>query len=319
MQDPLTMNVSSWEMDTGDLVMGATFLLQTVFGILGNGYLQCGYNFYVIESRVRSIHFILKHLFVANSLVIVFKGVPQTMEAFHLKTVLSDLGCKLVFYVHRLSRGMSLATTCLLSVFQAITISPMNSRWADLKVKAPKYIVPTVFLCWVLNMLVNVIYPLYMTAKWNDKTITKKNKLGYCARTEHDKITRFLSVLLVSVPDVVFLGLMLWASVSMVFILHRHKQRVRHIQRTRVSSRSSPESRATNTILLLVTAYVSSYTVSSLFSIYMAVSDVTKWLLNMNALSNLFFPSASPFLLLNYDSTGLSLYSVCCRRNAQIP
>lgn len=95
-------------------------------------------------------------------------------------------------------------------------------------------------------------------------------------------------------------------------------ERVQHIQRPPVSSLSSPESRATNTILLS-SAHVSSYTVSSLFSLYMAVSDATRWLMNMNALSNWFFPSASPFLLLNHDSRGLRLFSVCCRRNAQIP
>ncbi|KAF7470842.1 Hypothetical predicted protein [Marmota monax] len=43
---------------------------------------------------------------------------------------------------------------------------------------------------------------------------------------------------------------MFWASSSMVLILHRHKQRMQHIHKTS-SLRSSPESRATQTILLL--------------------------------------------------------------------
>lgn len=116
---------------------------------------------------------ILKHLFVANSLVIAFKGIPQTMEAFGLKIVLSDSECKLALY--RLSRGVSLGTTCLLSVFQAITISLRNSRWAELKVIAPKHVFPAVFLCWALYMLVNITFPLYVTGRWNNKPITHTN------------------------------------------------------------------------------------------------------------------------------------------------
>lgn len=122
---------------------------------------------------------ILKQLFIASSLVIAFKGIPKTMKDFGLKIVLSDSGCKLVLY--RPSRGVSLGTTCLLSVFQAITISLRNSMCAELKVIAPKQVVPAVFLCWALYMLVNIIFPLYVTGKWNKKLITKKKDLGYCS------------------------------------------------------------------------------------------------------------------------------------------
>ncbi|KAM9048261.1 LOW QUALITY PROTEIN: vomeronasal type-1 receptor 90-like [Megaptera novaeangliae] len=47
---------------------------------------------------------------------------------------------KVSFYTHRVAR-VSLCTTCLLSGFQAITISPSNSRCAKLKLKAPTFLV----------------------------------------------------------------------------------------------------------------------------------------------------------------------------------
>ncbi|XP_042555999.1 serine/threonine-protein phosphatase 2A 65 kDa regulatory subunit A alpha isoform-like [Dipodomys spectabilis] len=65
-------------------------------------------------------------------------------------------------------------------------------------------------------------------------------------------VADMLHVAILSVPDVLCLGLMLWASTSMLFILYRHKQRMRHIQRTSVSTRAPLESRATISILLLV-------------------------------------------------------------------
>ncbi|XP_029780244.1 vomeronasal type-1 receptor 4-like [Suricata suricatta] len=39
----------------------------------------------------------------------------------------------------RVARGVSIESTCLLSVFQAITISPQNSRWAALKGTAARH------------------------------------------------------------------------------------------------------------------------------------------------------------------------------------
>lgn len=51
-------------------------------------------------------------------------------------------------------------------------ISPRNSRWAELILKAPKYIVASIFLCWMLQMLGNVVFPIDVTGKWSNKDIT---------------------------------------------------------------------------------------------------------------------------------------------------
>lgn len=173
--DLLTMNVSS--LGNGHQRFGdRSYVLITdriwdFWELLSSLSLYLLVHHWMHRGRVTSL--ILKHLFVANSLVIAFKGIPQTMEAFGLKIVLSDSECKLALY--RLSRGVSLGTTCLLSVFQAIIISLRNSRWAELKVIAPKHVVPAVFLCWALYMLVNITFPLYVTGRWNNKPITHTN------------------------------------------------------------------------------------------------------------------------------------------------
>ncbi|MBZ3875490.1 Vomeronasal type-1 receptor 4 [Sciurus carolinensis] len=61
------------------------------------------------------------------------------MEQVHAEFSLGDIECKLLFYVHRVGRCMSIGTTCLLSIFQAITISPRDSSCSELKVKAPRH------------------------------------------------------------------------------------------------------------------------------------------------------------------------------------
>ncbi|XP_062944899.1 vomeronasal type-1 receptor 4-like [Cynocephalus volans] len=306
-------------MATRDSVMGIMFLFQTTFGILGNYSLYHYIFFYFKGCRVRFTDLILKHLSVANSLVIVFKGVPHTMEAFGLKIFLSDFGCKFVLYILRVGRGVSMSSTCLLSLFQAMTISLRKSRWPELKAQALKRTGPYIILCWILYMLVNIIFLLYITSKSN-KNITKEKNLGYCSGIGHNKITQSLLAALLTSPDVVCLGLMLWASIYMVFILYRHKQQVQHIHRNNLSPRSSPETRATQTILALVSNFVFFYTLSSLLSIYLALSDNPSWwLLHTTALSALCFPTVSPFLILSHDSRVSRLCSACCRRNTQFP
>ncbi|XP_014683422.2 vomeronasal type-1 receptor 4-like [Equus asinus] len=292
-------------MASRDLVIGMLFLIQTVVGILGNFSLLYHHLFlYFTGCRLRSKDLILNHMIVANSLTLLCKGVPQTMAAFGWNHFPSDLGCKLLFYLHRVGRGVTLGTTCLLSIFQAITISSRNSRWAELKVKAVSVIVISLFLCWILQMLINVMYAVFVSSNWSKKNITNQKHFGYCSAVRHDKTRDSLYAALLSVPDIFCFGLMLWASGLMVFILYRHKQRVKHIRRTHISPRSSPESRATQGILVLVSTFVSFYSLSSIFQICIGIFDNPNWLLlNISAWINGCFATACPFILMNRDSS----------------
>lgn len=102
-------NISD-RMTSRDLTIRMIFLSQTAFGILGNFSLLCHYlSFHFTGCRVRSTDLILKHLTIANLLVILSKGIPQTMAALGVEDFLNDTGCKLVFYVHRVSRDCPLA------------------------------------------------------------------------------------------------------------------------------------------------------------------------------------------------------------------
>ncbi|XP_003406461.1 vomeronasal type-1 receptor 4-like [Loxodonta africana] len=301
-------------MATRDFTIAMVFLSQTTVGILGNFFLLYHYIFlYFTACKSRSTDLILKHLMVANSLVIISKGIPVTMAAFGWKDFLNDIGCKLVFYVHMVGRGVSFGSTCLLSVFQAITINPRNFRCAELQVKSPKYIGFSNILCWILHMLVNIIIPMYVTSNLSNKTTTDKKNFGYCSSVRHDRTADSLHAL--TFPDVVCLGLMLWFSGSMVFILQRHKQRVQHIHRNTVYPRSSPETRATQTTLVLVSTFVCLYSLSSILNIFIAVFNrPSQWLLNMGALTAVCFPTVSPFLVLSRDSSASRVCFVWIRK-----
>ncbi|XP_023591994.1 LOW QUALITY PROTEIN: vomeronasal type-1 receptor 2-like [Trichechus manatus latirostris] len=303
-----------------DLKIAMILLFHMVVGILGNFSLMYHYtNFYFHGCRSRSTDLILSHLTVANSLVILSRGIPGTIAAFGLKDFL-DVGCELVSFLHRVSRGVSIGTTCLLSVFQAIIISPKNSRWAKLKLKVLKYVGPSNILYWIMHILVNTIFPIYMLVKGSNKTLTKnKNDWGYCSVPLHDNVTFTLYAALISSRDVLFLGLMAWTSGSMVFILYKHKQRVQHIRRNNLSPQAFPETRASQNILVLVSTFVPFYALFCIIYAYLAVfDDYCGWLVNISALITACFPTISPFVL-SSDPLVLKLFCVCCGRNTQFP
>ncbi|XP_058145899.1 vomeronasal type-1 receptor 4-like [Dasypus novemcinctus] len=299
-------------MTSRDSAMGVIVLLLTIFGMLGNFSFLYHYIFLSFTGcRLRSIDLIIKHLIVANSLILLCKGIPQSMAAFGLKYLFNDFICKVVFYLHRLGRGVSIGATCLLSIFQAIMVSPRNARWAELKLKASKYIGFSLFLCWIVYMLVNIIFVIYMTGSQSTKNTTNKKNFGYCTSVRHDKISDSLYAVLLSVPDALCLGLMLWANGSMVYILYRHKQRVQYIHRKNVSPKSSPESRATHTILVLVSTFVTFYTLSCIFHVcIILLNNPSWWLVNTSALINSCFPALSPFILMFRDPSVFRLHSV---------
>ncbi|XP_005414941.2 PREDICTED: vomeronasal type-1 receptor 3-like [Chinchilla lanigera] len=291
------------KMSPVDLKFGVVFLVQVVLGTLGNLALLYHYCIlYFSGCRSRSTDVILRHLTIANSIVILSRGIPETMAASGLKDFLSDVGCKLVFYVHRVGRGVSISTTCLLSVFQAITISPRSSRWAELKVKALKCSGLSNGLCWVLHLLLNVRVAMLVTDRWNNRNITKAIDFQYCSGTLPDKNAGYLFGALTHFHDVLCMEFIIWASGSMVFNLYRHKQRVHHIHSQNSSSGSSPESRATQSILVLVSAFVSFYAVSSAIHVWFSLHGETAWwLARISAFINACFSEASPFILMSRE------------------
>ncbi|XP_008592767.1 PREDICTED: vomeronasal type-1 receptor 1-like, partial [Galeopterus variegatus] len=72
-----------------------------------------------------------------NHSTTLIEGIPQTMAAFGLKSFLDEAGCKVVFYLHRVARGVTLSTTCLLSGFQATKLCPSISGRMEIKIKSP--------------------------------------------------------------------------------------------------------------------------------------------------------------------------------------
>ncbi|XP_021010463.1 vomeronasal type-1 receptor 4-like [Mus caroli] len=313
----LSLRTRTDSMEASELSIRMVFIFLTTIGILGNFTLLYHYiYFYLTRYRLRSTDWILIHLIVANILTVLGKGVPQTISSFGFTDFLNDIGCKLVSSLHRVGRGASIGSTSLLSVFQAIVISPRNSRDSELKVRTHKCICCSVYLNWLIYLFINSVNLVYLRARNGNESTTNLKSFFFCYSVRHDPTSDILYATLLSSPEVILLGLMLWASGSMVLTLYRHKQMMQYISRTSLSSRSSPASRATKTILLLVCTFVSFYTISSACHSFVTLLYNPSWsLVNMTAMSSLLFPTVCPFLLMSQGSR-ISSY---LKRNIHFP
>lgn len=75
------------------------------------------------------------------------------MAAFELNPFFNDWSYHIFYMFLESSRAY------LLSVFQAVTISPRNSCWKNIKVKSLRAIGLYIFVCLVFYIMVNAIFP----------------------------------------------------------------------------------------------------------------------------------------------------------------
>ncbi|XP_056681068.1 vomeronasal 1 receptor monDomV1R1245 isoform X1 [Monodelphis domestica] len=278
-----------------DTVLGVIFLSQTGVGVLGNSFL-CFYIFTLFSSRrARPMHVILAQLTMTNIIGLISRGFPEGVFFLQKGYLLGNLGCKMVFYVQRVSRGLSIGTTFLLSAFQAVTVSPSNSRLA--KVKVQKLIRPSCVSLWIFNMILEINVPLYVTGpRSHNSSYTGGFDLLYCY---WGKVSQGITIL-PSLRDILFVGGLVCSSGYIVFLLDRHHQRVQYIHSESLSSGTSPELKATETVLMLVSIFVCAYCIScgiTLYKVY--VTHLGVQVMNVGTFAALCFPTISPFLLIH--------------------
>ncbi|NP_001240495.1 vomeronasal 1 receptor ornAnaV1R3174 [Ornithorhynchus anatinus] len=290
-------------MNATEITFGIVFLLQISCGISANVFLLLFYICMISASnKLSSSDLILAHLAFANSVVLLSFGIPETMSAWGWKNFLDDFGCKIFNYLYRVARGLSICTTCFLSVFQAITISPSTSSWAEVKAKLPKYIVPFCGLSWILNMLVDIDVLMYITGPQNRSSVQIILDLKYCLKHSAGAEANLIIAIMLSLRDLFFVGLMSVASGYMAFILNRHHKRVQNLLGLSHSLRVNPEIRAAKKVTALATLYVLLYGRHSvMLSVLLNMKEKSPLLLNSHIVFSFTFSVISPFLMIHND------------------
>ncbi|XP_069546705.1 olfactory receptor class A-like protein 1 [Brachyistius frenatus] len=285
-------------MDLCVTIKGVSFLLQTGLGILGNAVVLLAYAHIIYtDPKLLPVDMILCHVAFANLMLLLTRCVPQTMTVFGLKDLLNDPGCKVVIYAYRIGRALSVCITCMLSVFQAVTIAPAGPRLSRLKHALPSLVLPTFAGLWFLNMAVCIAAPFFSMAPRNGTVPAFTLNLGFCHVDFRGSLSYVINGVAVSVRDFAFVAVMLGSSGYILLLLHRHSRQVRGIRR---SQGSGPETRAAKTVVTLVVLYVVFFGIDNVIWIYMlTVAKVSPVVADMRVFFSSCYASLSPYFIIS--------------------
>ncbi|XP_029429411.1 olfactory receptor class A-like protein 1 [Rhinatrema bivittatum] len=277
------------------------FLLQTSIGALGNAFILIAYAHIAhTEKDLKPIDTVLCHLVFANMLGLLIRIPPQIMKDFGFKYFLDDIGCKLVLYVYRTARGVSICVTSLLSIIQAITLAP--ARWSPFKSRAQKYITPHIIGFWLFNMALYVEFSLKTFAPRNGTNLKAIFHNGICYTIYRGP--KFFSIYLLTISghDSFFVGLMLLSSVYILYVLKRHRDKMQYVRSTSQNPNETAERKAAKSVIKLVTLYVFFYGVDTFLMVYSnSLYNIPFLLSEVRLFISCCYALFSPFLIISFN------------------
>ncbi|KAL1790638.1 vomeronasal type 1 receptor A1, partial [Sigmodon hispidus] len=163
-----------------------------------------------------------------------------------------DITCKFLIYFYRIFRGLSLCNTTILSIIQAIILSPRNSCLAKFKNKSPYHISCGLLFLNIFYMFISSHLLVSIIATHN---LTFNNILYItesCSILPMSYLMQITFTTLIAIREAFLISLMVLSSGYMVALLCRHKKQTQHLHKTSLSPTASSGKRATWTILILL-------------------------------------------------------------------
>ncbi|XP_036032571.1 vomeronasal type-1 receptor 90-like [Onychomys torridus] len=238
---------------------------QSGLGVLANMFLLFFYTVIILCHRPKLLDLISCQLTFIHIMMVLTGGDIWLTDIFESLNFENDFKCKTTFYLSRVMRGLSICMTCLLSVFQAVTISPSTSLLAKFKHKLKSYTIYAFYYLWSFNLSFSSRWIFYVGAFTNVSDSNQMKVTKSCSIFPMNYIIRALFLTVTVSRDVFLVGVMLTTSAYMVIILFRHQRQCKHLHSIS-HMRASPEKRATQTILLLVVFFVVMYWVDFIIS-----------------------------------------------------
>ncbi|XP_060234663.1 putative vomeronasal receptor-like protein 4 [Meriones unguiculatus] len=274
---------------------------QAGFAVTANMCLFFLYTFIIVDHRLKPTDLMSYQLTFIHIMMILTGGDIWLTDIFESLNIENDFKCKATFYIHRVMRGLSICITCLLSVFQAVTISPSTSFLAKFKPKLKRYMISAFFYIWSFNLSFSGRLIFYVGGFTNVSETNQMKVTESCSLFPMNYISWGLILTLTTSRDVFLVGVMLTTSAYMVIILFRHQRQCKHLHSIS-QLRMSPEKRATRTILLLVVFFVIMYWVDFIISstsilVWMYdpfIQTVQKFVMNA-------YPTITPLLHISSD------------------
>ncbi|XP_076783516.1 vomeronasal type-1 receptor 4-like [Arvicanthis niloticus] len=287
---------------TEEVALQTVLLCQIVVGTVGNILLFL-HNFSPIltDSQLRPIQVILTNLAVANAFILLPMPFLYNMIGFVPRKPATDLTCKLAYFFHAVARGINMCSTCALSTYQFVTL--VSGNWARVVFReiSPKVLSYSCYSCWLFSVLNSAYIPIKVSGPQKSHNDTDSKNMWVCSTSGFSVGIRFLQFS----HDIMFIGIMVWTSVSMVIQLNRHHQKMHYIHNPNQNDRGHAETRAAHTILMLVVTFVWIYILDCICNlVHISFVDSHLWLRHVKELLALSFPTISPLLLIFRDPKG---------------
>ncbi|KAM4835594.1 putative vomeronasal receptor-like protein 4 [Thomomys bottae] len=281
---------------------GTIFLSISALGIIGNVFIVLTYMHMFKKTKNKSIHLIFIHLAFTNTIMLLLKGIPKTLADFGVENFLEDVGCMICIYLERVARGLSICTSALLTLVQAITISPRDSAWRKLKLQSTWHILSLLLFSWILNSLISINL-LYYIKSISSKNISQISPSGnYCYFLPDNLLMRWVFLALMVLRDAGFQGIMAVASGYMVFLLHKHHQRVLYLYNTKFLYKTPPEMKAAHNVLLLMLCFLFFYWTECVLSLFLNAFLENNFMMeNIQEYLRVGYAILSPFMLIPKD------------------
>ncbi|XP_007517181.1 vomeronasal type-1 receptor 90-like [Erinaceus europaeus] len=292
-------------------IQNALFFIVGV-GVSVNTMLLFHILIFLIQHRPRTTDLTIFHLAFLHIVMLITVGftVANIMRSSHSW---NDLSCKAVVFLNRLMRGLSICTTCLLSILQAITLSPRSSCLAKFRHNSSQHSLYCLIFLWVFNTSISARFLLSAVANFNGTSTHLLFVTDLCSLWPQNYSLLFIFTTLTALQDVIFIGLMALSSGYMVTLLCRHRRLSQHLKSTNLSQKTSPEKRATQTILLLMSFFVVMYFTDCIINSLRTVWTKDPALLYVQILLSNGYATISPLVLISTEKQVTML-----RKNASL-
>ncbi|XP_058524787.1 putative vomeronasal receptor-like protein 4 [Ochotona princeps] len=288
-------------MTWSDLIQRIVVLSLTGPGMVGNVLIVVRHAHTLVMGPVKkSTDLILIHLAFSNIIIICTTGVRDIITVIYISNfLLGEIVCKTMIYLNRVARSLSICTTCLLSVVQAITITPRNTLWRKLKPHTAWQVLPYLLCFWVFSFLISSNFLFYITAVNSMNESSVRIYIEHCYMLPAPQVVRWLFLCLMALRDLTFESLMGWSSLYMALYLYKHHKRVLYLQSSRCAKYPSPEIRATQSTLILMTCFLLFYWADFILSFYIGFTLTQIFTIsNVKLFPEFGFASLSPCVLM---------------------
>ncbi|XP_038598903.1 vomeronasal type-1 receptor 42-like [Tachyglossus aculeatus] len=252
----------------------------------------------------KSRDLIITDVALVHVMMLLTRVVTEAVSAHGLQLLQAVIRCKMLAFVYHATCGTSMGTTNLLSVIQAIAISPSHPSWAQLNAQLAKHVFPACVIIRFINVLVEANRLMRMVSTPNVTSRENRFQDNYCLVSQISMsisaLLQGLFLTLMTVSDVLSLGLMGSSSGYMVHLLLCHSWRVRHLHGHCLTPRTSTETQTTQTILLLVSCFVAFYSGDFVLSLSLGTTRRNDpFLLVISHFMFSGYTTDRPFVLLN--------------------